>query len=197
MDNYDDILSGFDFNDNENDHTSDEDYVQEPDESYEGNVYENLDPHIKEDARAEEELLRGLEIDISGVLTEERAKDASLRIDEDDDDNDDDNDDDGDYVDDENGSLNKSTPREVKEENPFLWSFTSKELTGNPSDVLDQNTALQEVLKSEINKLRARINQNMKMQQRLAKVLKQGSGIKITGRQRGFSFFPSFHKDVN
>ena len=81
--------------------------------------------------------------------------------------------------------------------NPIWKGFSTREPTGDPNEVLDQNMALQEVIKSELTKLRERIQENMKIQRNLSSVLRQGTKVKFSGRHRNFSFFPSFYKDVN
>lgn len=197
MNNYDDILSDLDFDTDYNHHhqiTHDGDY-QDPDESFENREYTGLGYGYVEDARAEEDLLKGLDSDTaestekgtttSNVFTnmdnvDDKSYTGENAMDDDDDDDDEEEIEGGD-----------------KDLNPLLWSFTVKDLTGDPSDVLDRNIALQEVIRSEIIKLRERINHNIKIQQNLVKVLKQGNKAKFTGRHRGFSFFPSFYKDVN
>ena len=208
MDRFDDILSGIDFDENEEEghsHTTHDDEYQEAEESYGDEEDGDFPYNIEEDAKAEEDLLRGLEAETGERPHRKyKPKDHDLLLEgyvDDEYDDDDDDDDDDDFEGNENEEINtekaEGNPEEEENDlNPLLWSFTTKDLTGNPRDVLDQNMALQEVIRCEINKLRARINQNMKMQRNLAKVLKQGNKIRSTGKHRGFSFFPSFYKDV-
>lgn len=211
MDSFDDILSGIYLDEEDKDHAARNDEGQDPDENYVDEEDEDFTYNHEEDAKAEEDLLKGLEAE-TGETSDKKAKtrnsdlflDGYNDVDDDDDEDDGDDDDDEDYYEeDENevGKAEKSERNHEEEEdkdlNPLVWSFTRKDLTGNPRDVLDQNMALQEVIRCEINKLRARISQNMKMQRNLTKVLKQGNKIKTTGKHRGFTFFPTFCKDVN
>ena len=167
----DDILANFGY-------SSDENQFKEKDDD---NDNEHTCGTGAED-NAEENLLRSLE---TGNGCEREPNTTSENDDDDNDDNDGGEEEDDDEDDDD------------EDLNPLWRGFPTRELTGDPNEVLDQNMALQEVIKSELTKLRERTQENMKMQRNLASVLRQGTKVKVSGRHRSFSFFPSFYKDVN